>query len=49
MESAKHLSVIEYAFYSLKWVHNIVVVKNPCDLDLISSIVEAARRKFRHI
>lgn len=46
MENAKHFSVIEGAFYSIKWAHNIAGVKNPCDSDVVSAIVEAARRKL---
>ena len=40
MENAKHFSVIEGAFYSIKWAHNIAGVKNPCDSDVVSAIVE---------
>ncbi|CAG2235155.1 unnamed protein product [Mytilus edulis] len=36
--------LIESAFYSIRWAHNLAGVKNPCDSDLISSIVESARR-----
>ena len=46
MENAKHFSVIEGAFYSIKWAHNIAGVKNPCDSDVVAAIVEAARRKL---
>ncbi|CAG2194665.1 unnamed protein product [Mytilus edulis] len=44
IESANHFSLIESAFYSIRWAHNLAGVKNPCDSDLISSIVESARR-----
>ncbi|CAC5382700.1 unnamed protein product [Mytilus coruscus] len=36
-------TIIESEFYSIKWAHNLAGVKNPCDSDLISSIVESAR------
>ncbi|CAC5382734.1 unnamed protein product [Mytilus coruscus] len=44
IESANHFSIIESAFYSIRWAHNLAGVKNPSDSDLISSIVESARR-----
>ncbi|CAG2249866.1 unnamed protein product [Mytilus edulis] len=44
IESANHFSLIESAFYSIRWAHNLAGVKNPCDSDLISSMVESARR-----
>ncbi|CAC5382726.1 unnamed protein product [Mytilus coruscus] len=44
IESANHFSIIEFAFYSIRWAHNLAGVKNPCYSDLISSIVESARR-----
>ena len=31
MESAQHFSVIESAYYSIKWAHSLAGVNNPCD------------------
>jgi len=44
LETAKHFSAIESAFYSIKWAHNIAGVSNSCDSEFIKSIVEAAKR-----
>ena len=46
MESAQHFSVIESAYYRIKWAHSLVGVNNPCDSEIIAYIVNAARRKL---
>jgi hypothetical protein len=46
MESAQHFSVIESAYYSIKWAHSLAGVNNPCDSEVITYIVDAARRKL---
>jgi hypothetical protein len=46
MESAQHFSVIESAYYSIKWVHSLAGVNNPCDSEVITYIVDATRRKL---
>ena len=46
MESAQHFSVIESAYYSIKWAHSLVGVNNPCDSEVITYLVDAARRKL---
>ena len=44
IESAHHFSVIEAAFYSIKWAHNLAGVVNPCDSEVVILIMEAAKR-----
>jgi hypothetical protein len=46
MESAQHFSVIESAYYSIKWTHSHAGVNNPCDSEVITYLVDAARRKL---
>ncbi|CAC5402668.1 unnamed protein product [Mytilus coruscus] len=46
MQSANHYSVIESAFYGIKWAHNLAGVANPCDSEMVRLIVEALRRKL---
>ena len=46
MESAQHFSVIESAYYSIKWAHSLAGVNNPCDSEIIAYIVDATRRKL---
>jgi hypothetical protein len=36
MESAQHFSVIESAYYSIKWAHSLAGVNNPCDSEVIT-------------
>ncbi|CAC5403190.1 MYLIP [Mytilus coruscus] len=35
MQSANHYSVIESAFYGIKWAHNLAGVANPCDSEML--------------
>jgi integrase len=46
MESAQHFSVIESAYYSIKWAHSLAGVNNPCDSEVITYLVDAASRKL---
>ena len=46
LESAQHFSVIESAYYSIKWAHSLVGVNNPCDSEVITYSVDATRRKL---
>ncbi|CAG2244135.1 unnamed protein product [Mytilus edulis] len=46
IQSANHYSVIESAFYGIKWAHNLAGVANPCDSEMVRLIVEASRRKL---
>jgi hypothetical protein len=46
MESAQHFSVKEWAYYSIKWAHSLAGVNNPCDSEVITYLVDAARRKL---
>ena len=46
MESAQHFSVIESAYYSIKWAHSLAGVNNPCDSEVIAYLVDAAWRKL---
>jgi hypothetical protein len=44
--SAQHFSVIESAYYSIKWAHSLAGVNNPCDSEVITYLVDAASRKL---
>jgi hypothetical protein len=46
MKSAQHFSVVESAYYSIKWTHSLAGVNNPCDSKVITYLVDAARRKL---
>ncbi|XP_071172218.1 uncharacterized protein [Mytilus edulis] len=46
IQSANPYSVIESAFYGIKWAHNLAGVANPCDSEMVRLIVEASRRKL---
>ena len=40
IQSANHYSVIESAFYGIKWAHNLAGVANPCDSEMVRLIEE---------
>lgn len=44
IDSCKHYSSVESAFYSIKWAHNLANLEDPCDSDFVRSIVEASKR-----
>ena len=44
IDSCKHYSSVESAFYSIKWAHNLANLENPCNYDFVRSIVEASKR-----
>ncbi|VDH97547.1 Hypothetical predicted protein [Mytilus galloprovincialis] len=44
IDNSSHYSVIEAAFYGIKWAHHIAGVKNPCDSDFVRSIIDASKR-----
>jgi integrase len=46
METANHFSSVESDFYSIKWVHQMAGVPDPCISEVIKNIVEASKRKL---
>lgn len=44
IENAKHYSVVESAMYSIKWAHDTAGLADPCDSDIVRSVVQAAKR-----
>ncbi|CAG2191767.1 unnamed protein product [Mytilus edulis] len=44
IDNSSHYSVVEAAFYGIKWAHHIAGVKNPCDSDFVRSILDASKR-----
>ena len=41
-----HRSTIKSAFYGIKWVHNTEGLSDPCETDIVRSIVEASKREL---
>ena len=46
METTNHFSPVESDFYSIKWVHQMADVPDPCISEVIKNIVEASKRKL---
>lgn len=46
MQSKKHYSTVEAAFYSIRWAHNLARVVDPCQSTVVQSILEAAKRSL---
>ena len=46
MGAVKHHSTIESAFYGIKWAHNTAGLSDPCEADIVRSIVEAITCTF---
>ena len=46
LQTVKHFSSVESAFYSIKWAHKLANLPDPCDSDLVRSVVEAAKRNL---
>ncbi|VDI56275.1 Hypothetical predicted protein [Mytilus galloprovincialis] len=44
MQTVKHYSSVETAFYSIKWAHKLANLVDPCESDLVRSIVESSKR-----
>ncbi|CAC5382187.1 unnamed protein product [Mytilus coruscus] len=44
MQTLNHFSLVETAFYSIKWAHKLANLVDPCDSDLVRSIVESSKR-----
>ncbi|CAG2240881.1 unnamed protein product [Mytilus edulis] len=44
MQTVKHYSSVETAFYSIKWAHKLANLVDPCESDLVGSIVESSKR-----
>ncbi|CAC5415155.1 unnamed protein product [Mytilus coruscus] len=44
MQTVKHFSSVETAFYSIKWAHKLVNLADPCETDLVRSVVESSKR-----
>ena len=42
----KHFSTVETAFYSIKWAHKLANSPDPCESDLVRSVVEASKRNL---
>ena len=46
MGTVKYHSTIESAFYGIKWAHNTAGLSDPCEADIVRSIVEASKREL---
>ena len=46
MGTVKHHSTIESAYYGIKWAHNTAGLSDPCEADIVRSIVEASKREL---
>ena len=44
MGTVKHHITIESAYYGIKWAHNTAGLSDPCEADIVRSIVEASKR-----
>jgi hypothetical protein len=46
MGTVKHHSTIESAYYGIKWARNTAGLSDPCEADIVRSIVEASKREL---
>ena len=46
MGTVKHHITIESAYYGIKWAHNTAGLSDPCEADIVRSIVEASKREL---
>jgi hypothetical protein len=46
MGTLKHHSTIKSAYYGIKWAHNTTGLSDPCEADIVRSIVEASKREL---
>ena len=44
IDTSNHFSVVESAFYGIKWAHQTAGLKNPCESDIVRSILDASKR-----
>lgn len=44
IKSGSPYSALETAFYSVRWAHNIYDLRNPCDSECVSLVLESAKR-----
>jgi hypothetical protein len=46
MGTVKHHSTIESAYYGIQWAHTTAGLSDPCEADIVRSIVEASKREL---
>jgi hypothetical protein len=46
MGTVKHHNTIESVFYGIKWAHTTAGLSDPCEADIVRSIVEASIREI---
>jgi hypothetical protein len=46
MGTVKHHSTIESAYYGFQWAHTTAGLSDPCEADIVRSIVEASKREL---
>jgi hypothetical protein len=46
MGTVKHHSTIESAYYGIKWARNTAGLSDPCEANIVRSIVEASKREL---